>query len=95
MTSNGHVVISMSLDTAPSSYQGFSEYSASYNQGIRTFDMYNQNYRLNEQTTQGTGNSLPYQNHNTKISTRHFYEQPLSEENKQGTGTKPVKFSTL
>src|ERR1044072_8734241 len=83
MTSNGHAVISMPLDTAPNGCQGFSEYNASYNQGIRSFDMYNQNYRPNEQTTQGTGNSLPYQNHNTGVSTRHFYKQPLSEENEQ------------
>ncbi|KAL7641843.1 UNVERIFIED_CONTAM: hypothetical protein RMT77_007717 [Armadillidium vulgare] len=83
MTSNGHVGIPMPLETAPNDFQGISGQSASPNQGIRTFDMNNQNHRPNESTTQGTGNNLPYQNNNTGIGTRHFYVQPISEENKQ------------
>ncbi|KAL7630336.1 UNVERIFIED_CONTAM: hypothetical protein RMT77_019515 [Armadillidium vulgare] len=61
MTSNGHVGIAMP-DTAPNDCQGISGHSASPNQGIRTFDMNNQNHRPNESTTQGTGNNLnqPY-----------------------------------
>ncbi|KAL7634471.1 UNVERIFIED_CONTAM: hypothetical protein RMT77_014848 [Armadillidium vulgare] len=46
--------------------------------------MNNQNHRSNESTTQGlSGNNLPYQNNNTGIDPRHFYVQPISEENKQ------------
>ena len=83
MTSNGHVGITMPSETAQNDCQGISGHSASLNQGIRTFDMNNQNHRPNESTTQGTGNNLPYQNNNTGIGTRHFYVQPISEENRQ------------
>jgi hypothetical protein len=83
MTSNGHVGIPMPLETAQNDFQGISGQSASPNQGLRNFDMNNQNHRPNESTTQGTGNNLPYQNNNTGIGTRHFYVQPISEENKQ------------
>lgn len=83
MTTNGHVGISMPVETAPNDSQGISGHSASLNQGIGTFDMNNQNHRPNESTTQGTGNNLPYLNNNTGIGTRHFYVQPISEETRQ------------